>query len=299
MPPPNRAPRQNPGSPEPRGQLAVLQNAAADRRVSAHPPIALAIHEQHLSKQPPRHDAHGHVEVKEERELLIRTLMIDDHVRIVATELIQDVGRAGQPTPPGPPSTVATAGGCNSATGCPFGSHAEARKAPGTGYLEVVGLVEGLLRHSRKLFHLPEGFYPMETIFLVLAFMAMVRVRSLEALRYEPPGEWGQLVGLNRIPELRTMREKLARLGQPAGVAVTWNSELAREWNCPPAPGGGTDRDRNPLPRHRSTPDLYPQRPTLIPRVRSSEPWARRIRQFGGASYCELGFHASFNVGLV
>lgn len=60
-------------------------------------------------------------------------------------------------------------------------------------------LAEGLLRHSRKLFGLPEGFYPLETIFLVLAFMALVRVRSLEALRYEPPGEWGQLAQLGKL----------------------------------------------------------------------------------------------------
>ena len=91
-------------------------------------------------------------------------------------------------------------------------------------------LVEGLLRHSRKLFHMPEGFYPMETIFLVLAFMAMVRVRSLEALRYEPPGEWGQLVGLDRIPEVRTMRDKLGLLCQPTGIATLWSAKLAREW---------------------------------------------------------------------
>lgn len=94
---------------------------------------------------------------------------------------------------------------------------------------------EGLLRHSRKLFALPEGFYPLETIFLVLAFMALVRVRSLEALRYEPPGEWGQLVGLDRIPEVRTLRQKLGQLGQPPGVATTWSSQLAREWMARPA----------------------------------------------------------------
>jgi hypothetical protein len=64
----------------------------------------------------------------------------------------------------------------------------------------------------------------------VLAFMALVRVRSLEALRYEPPGEWGQLVGLDRIPEVRTLREKLGQLCQPPGVATTWSGELAREW---------------------------------------------------------------------
>jgi hypothetical protein len=91
-------------------------------------------------------------------------------------------------------------------------------------------LAEGLLRHSRKLFALPAGFYPLETIFLVLGFMALVRVRSLEALRYEPPGEWGRLVGLDRIPEVRTLREKVGQLCQPPGVAVQWSSELAREW---------------------------------------------------------------------
>jgi hypothetical protein len=91
-------------------------------------------------------------------------------------------------------------------------------------------LAEGLLRHSRKLFVLPEGFYPLETIFLVLAFMALVRVRSLEALRYEPPGEWGQLVGLDRIPEVRTLRQKLGHLCQPPGVTTSWSRQLAREW---------------------------------------------------------------------
>ena len=91
-------------------------------------------------------------------------------------------------------------------------------------------LAEGLLRHSRKLFTLPEGFYPLETFFLVLAFMALVRVRSLEALRYEPPGEWGQLVGLDRIPEVCTLRQKLGQLCHPAGVATRWSSQLAREW---------------------------------------------------------------------
>ena len=91
-------------------------------------------------------------------------------------------------------------------------------------------LAEGLLRHSRKLFTLPEGFYPLETIFLVLAFMALVRVRSLEALRYEPPGEWGQLVGLDRIPEVRTLRQKLDQLCPQPGVVMTWSSQLAREW---------------------------------------------------------------------
>lgn len=90
--------------------------------------------------------------------------------------------------------------------------------------------MEGLLRHARRLFRLPEGFYPLETIFLVLAFMALARLRSLEAVRYEPPGEWGKLLGLDRIPEVRTLRAKLAHLCKRPGVAGEWSGTLSREW---------------------------------------------------------------------
>ncbi|MGH7997591.1 MAG: putative transposase [Opitutaceae bacterium] len=49
-------------------------------------------------------------------------------------------------------------------------------------------LTEGLLRHTRRLYALPPGFYPIESIFLVLALLALVRCPSLERTRYESPG---------------------------------------------------------------------------------------------------------------
>jgi hypothetical protein len=91
-------------------------------------------------------------------------------------------------------------------------------------------LVNGLLRHTRDTFELPAGYYPIETIFLALSFMALARVGSLEALRYEVPGEWGKVLGLDRIPEVRTLREKIGRLCQPSGRAQRWSSTLSREW---------------------------------------------------------------------
>jgi hypothetical protein len=42
----------------------------------------------------------------------------------------------------------------------------------------------GLLRHSGKYFRLPAGFYGLKTIFLLLAFMALARLKSIKALRY-------------------------------------------------------------------------------------------------------------------
>jgi Transposase protein len=88
----------------------------------------------------------------------------------------------------------------------------------------------GLLRHTRENFTLPPGFYPIETIFLVVAFLALARIRSLEALRYQAPGEWGKLLGLDRVPEVKTLREKLGILCADPERARAWSSTLARDW---------------------------------------------------------------------
>jgi hypothetical protein len=91
-------------------------------------------------------------------------------------------------------------------------------------------LAAGLLRRTSEFYQLPDGFYGIESIFLLLALMALARIRSLEQLRYQAPGEWGKLLGLDRIPEVRTLRAKLKLLCQDMGRALRWNAELAREW---------------------------------------------------------------------
>ena len=91
-------------------------------------------------------------------------------------------------------------------------------------------LAVGLLRHTAALYTLPNGFYGISSIFLLLALMALARIKSMEQLRYVAPGEWGNLLGLDRIPEVRTLRHKLEILCQQAGRAIQWNTELAKEW---------------------------------------------------------------------
>ena len=88
----------------------------------------------------------------------------------------------------------------------------------------------GLLRHSRAHFTLPPGFYPLESIFMVMAFLALVRVPTPEALRYQPPGEWGKILGLDRLPEVKTLRGKLAVLSGDETKVHQWSSTLAKEW---------------------------------------------------------------------
>ena len=67
-------------------------------------------------------------------------------------------------------------------------------------------LANGLLRRARECFRLPAGFYSLTQILVLLAAMALARVKALEQWRYQPAGEWGKLLGLDRIPEVRTLR---------------------------------------------------------------------------------------------
>ena len=90
-------------------------------------------------------------------------------------------------------------------------------------------LVSGLLRHASQYFRLPAGFYGLKTIFLLLAFMALARLKSIEALRYYAPGEWGKVLGIDRAPEVRTLRLKLKHLANQE-QAFSWSSELCKEW---------------------------------------------------------------------
>ena len=91
-------------------------------------------------------------------------------------------------------------------------------------------LATGLLRYTRQFYTLPRGFYGIESIFLLLALMALARIGSLEQLRYVPPGEWGNLLGLDRVPEVRTLRGKLEWLCRESGPAAQWQSALAHDW---------------------------------------------------------------------
>lgn len=64
---------------------------------------------------------------------------------------------------------------------------------------------------------------------LLLALMALARVQTLESLRYQAPGEWGILLGLDRIPEVRTLRAKIDILCAN-GKAQAWSADLSQGW---------------------------------------------------------------------
>ena len=91
--------------------------------------------------------------------------------------------------------------------------------------LLAVGLLEGAERHLQ----LPKGYYGLDSLLLLLAFMALARLESIESLRYSAPGEWGKLLGLDRVPEVRTLRAKIALLAQEERP-VQWSAALCARW---------------------------------------------------------------------
>ena len=88
----------------------------------------------------------------------------------------------------------------------------------------------GLLGAANRLFRLPDGFYGLTTILLFVAFMTLARVRNPEGLRYQAPGEWGAILGLDRCPEPKTLRRKIRLLTSAEHTVRDWQSALARTW---------------------------------------------------------------------
>ena len=91
-------------------------------------------------------------------------------------------------------------------------------------------LREGLLGAANRLFRLPDGFYGLTTILLFVACMTLARVRNPEGLRYQAPGEWGAILGLDRGPEPKTLRRKIRLLTSAEHTVRDWQSALARTW---------------------------------------------------------------------
>ena len=90
-------------------------------------------------------------------------------------------------------------------------------------------LVEsGLFRISRKLYgEMGPAFYGPRTTLLTLLLMALLRIKRPEQLKEKDPAAFGRLLGLDRAPEVKTLRRRLTRLAAQH-CAEQLGAELAR-----------------------------------------------------------------------
>ena len=90
-------------------------------------------------------------------------------------------------------------------------------------------LANGLLDHTKDIFKMKEAFYSIFSLFICMAFMALARIKSIEGMRHVAPGEWGKLLGLDRSPEPRCMRNKIRELSKE-NQPQQWGLKLGADW---------------------------------------------------------------------
>ena len=87
----------------------------------------------------------------------------------------------------------------------------------------------GLFRHIHDCLVQLRGYYSTLHVIVLLAHMALCHIKAVEQLQYQPPGELGKLLGLDRVPEVRCLRHKLAALSLDDGPKK-WAGLLSRDW---------------------------------------------------------------------
>jgi len=106
----------------------------------------------------------------------------------------------------------------------------EGTSVPAVGVLLALPcLVEsGLFRISRKLYgEIGPAFYGLRTTLLTLLLMALLRIKRPEQLKERDPAAFGRLLGLDRAPEVKTLRRRLTRIAAQH-CAEQLGAELAR-----------------------------------------------------------------------
>jgi len=95
-----------------------------------------------------------------------------------------------------------------------FGSQ---RNVAGAGVLLAVPALvhSGVFEAAREVYgSLGAAFYGLRNVVLALLMMALLRVKRAEGLRHTNPATLGGVLGLDRAPEVKTLRGKVAVLAQ-------------------------------------------------------------------------------------
>jgi len=111
-------------------------------------------------------------------------------------------------------------------------SFTAAEAVPGAGVLLALPalLAQGLLEAGEGIYGgLRNGFFGLRSVLLTFAFMALLRIKAPEQLTEHSPGEMGLLLGLDRAPEVKTLRRKLREMGERQ-LARTFAQRLTERW---------------------------------------------------------------------
>ncbi len=106
------------------------------------------------------------------------------------------------------------------------------KNVPAAGLLLVLPALAstGLVENAHKIYgELRPGTYGLRATMLVLFFLALLRRPRPEALKSLCPESLGRLLGLERAPEVKTLRRKLAEIGE-RGKSYAFMRSMAARW---------------------------------------------------------------------
>jgi transposase len=107
---------------------------------------------------------------------------------------------------------------------------APAEALPRAGVLLAIPslVASDVLPVARQIYgSLGPAFYGLRTTLVAYILLALLRIPRPETLKEYAPGDLGRLVGLDRLPEVKTLRRKLARLASRK-ASQKFGRELAR-----------------------------------------------------------------------
>lgn len=90
-------------------------------------------------------------------------------------------------------------------------------------------LAQGLMDYKPHYQKIEDVYYDIDITILFLSFMYLCRIHNPEQLRQISPGEFGKLLGLDRIPEAKCLRNRLKQICQQS-KSEQWGMDQARKW---------------------------------------------------------------------
>jgi hypothetical protein len=108
-----------------------------------------------------------------------------------------------------------------------FGNHIDL--SHGGLLLAVPALIACGLLHYISRFEKITGYYTPTHVFISLVFLILLRINKLERSDSIPVGELGRCMGLDRIPDVKTLRGRIANFCKVCDVEE-WASQLSSYW---------------------------------------------------------------------
>ena len=87
----------------------------------------------------------------------------------------------------------------------------------------------GLLSYRNHYEQRDSGYYNFDNLFILVAFLYLCRIKSFEQTKHCSPGEFGKLIGYDRIPEVKTLRGMIREITAQNHTGE-WTAALSKSW---------------------------------------------------------------------